>query len=195
MKKYIIFEGFEIPVAFIFAVKDRKNVFLDKSKEQDCVMQAFNALSLRDRLVLWQRFGFEGGEVKTLEEVGKQLSVTRERVRQIESRAIGSLVNIIRIADGKNEEKPLKSYIPRKQIKKSKKELPEFELPYCREYESLRNKACRDLGCHFFPAAAPEAQDWIATFKTHVRTCDTCQRFKMVQRNVAGNYEINKGDE
>ena len=37
------------------------------------------------------RFGLEGGGSRTLEGVGREFQVTRERIRQIESRAIGKL--------------------------------------------------------------------------------------------------------
>jgi RNA polymerase primary sigma factor len=48
-------------------------------------------LSDREREVLSLRFGLEGDAPCTLEEVGLQLQVTRERVRQIELRAIKKL--------------------------------------------------------------------------------------------------------
>jgi RNA polymerase primary sigma factor len=48
---------------------------------------------LRDReaRVLRLYFGFEGNEAMTLEEIGQELGVTRERVRQIKERALGKL--------------------------------------------------------------------------------------------------------
>lgn len=45
-------------------------------------------LSERERYVLSLRFGFEDGRARTLEEVGQLLNVTRERVRQIEAKAL-----------------------------------------------------------------------------------------------------------
>ena len=45
-------------------------------------------LSERERYVLSLRFGFDDGHARTLEEVGQLLSVTRERVRQIEAKAL-----------------------------------------------------------------------------------------------------------
>src|SRR4051794_6771551 len=52
---------------------------------------ALSTLNPRMRNVLALRFGLDGGLPKTLEEVGSQLGVTRERVRQLESRALREL--------------------------------------------------------------------------------------------------------
>lgn len=49
------------------------------------------ALTDRERLVLQLRFGLGDGRVYTLEEVGQQLGVTRERARQLEKQALGKL--------------------------------------------------------------------------------------------------------
>jgi RNA polymerase primary sigma factor len=49
------------------------------------------SLSERERAVLEMRFGLKDGESHTLEEVGKAFGVTRERVRQIESKALRKL--------------------------------------------------------------------------------------------------------
>jgi RNA polymerase primary sigma factor len=50
-----------------------------------------SALSKRERAVLEMRFGLKDGESHTLEEVGRAFGVTRERVRQIESKALRKL--------------------------------------------------------------------------------------------------------
>ena len=46
-------------------------------------------------MVITYRFGLEDGEALTLEEVGKILGVTRERVRQIEDKAIKHLKHLV----------------------------------------------------------------------------------------------------
>jgi RNA polymerase primary sigma factor len=52
---------------------------------------ALSTLSHRERKVLELRYGLDGSDARTLEEVGRTLGVTRERVRQIESRALMKL--------------------------------------------------------------------------------------------------------
>lgn len=54
-------------------------------------------LTNREQEVLKARYGFEDGVEKTLEEVGQTFGVTRERIRQIESKAIRKLSNPTRI--------------------------------------------------------------------------------------------------
>lgn len=50
-----------------------------------------NTLSPRERDVVRMRYGFDDGRVKTLEEIGNIFAVTRERIRQIESKALRKL--------------------------------------------------------------------------------------------------------
>jgi RNA polymerase primary sigma factor len=52
---------------------------------------AIARLKPRQQLVLTERFGLDGGKPKTLEEVGTTLGITRERVRQLETRALREL--------------------------------------------------------------------------------------------------------
>ena len=49
------------------------------------------ALSDRERKVLQLRFGLDDGRSRTLEEVGREFKVTRERIRQIEAKALRKL--------------------------------------------------------------------------------------------------------
>ena len=50
-----------------------------------------NTLTPREEKVLRLRFGLEDGRSRTLEEVGKEFNVTRERIRQIEAKALRKL--------------------------------------------------------------------------------------------------------
>ena len=51
------------------------------------VHKVLSTLSSREEMVIKQRYGFVDGKERTLEEVGKILKVTRERIRQIENKA------------------------------------------------------------------------------------------------------------
>lgn len=54
-------------------------------------MDVLSTLTPREEKVLKLRFGIEDGRTRTLEEVGKEFNVTRERIRQIEAKALRKL--------------------------------------------------------------------------------------------------------
>ncbi len=58
---------------------------------RESVEEALDSLSDRERDVLKLRFGLLDGRARTLEEVGKEFNVTRERIRQIEAKALRKL--------------------------------------------------------------------------------------------------------
>ena len=58
---------------------------------KDHIHEMLETLSPREAKVLEYRFGLEDGKQRTLEEVGKEFGVTRERIRQIEAKAIRKL--------------------------------------------------------------------------------------------------------
>jgi RNA polymerase primary sigma factor len=58
-------------------------------KEQ--LVEVLGTLTEREQKVLCLRFGLEDGRARTLEEVGKEFNVTRERIRQIEAKALRKL--------------------------------------------------------------------------------------------------------
>jgi RNA polymerase primary sigma factor len=57
----------------------------------EAVEEALEQLSDRERRVVRLRFGLDDGQLHTLEEVGKEFGVTRERIRQIESKTLAKL--------------------------------------------------------------------------------------------------------
>ena len=66
-----------------------KNVFHYLRREE--IKKIFSAISPREAEILTMRYGLDGGYPRTLEEVGKIFGITRERVRQIEAKAIRKL--------------------------------------------------------------------------------------------------------
>lgn len=64
-------------------------IFRKEFKEE--VKEMLTVLTDREKLVIEQRWGLNDGKVKTLEDVGKEIGVTRERVRQIEVKAFRKL--------------------------------------------------------------------------------------------------------
>ena len=63
-------------------------------KEQ--LMEVLDTLTPREEKVLRLRFGLDDGKARTLEEVGREFNVTRERIRQIEAKALRKLRHPVR---------------------------------------------------------------------------------------------------
>jgi len=82
-------------------IEDTKNITPDRSAAlevlRDYVREAITDLSPREQKILEMRFGLEDGVTHTLEEVGREFDVTRERIRQIEAKALEKVqaMNII----------------------------------------------------------------------------------------------------
>ncbi|MEP7329670.1 MAG: sigma factor-like helix-turn-helix DNA-binding protein, partial [Betaproteobacteria bacterium] len=66
-------------------------ILLHDSAIEALVAGWLGELSARQRLVVERRYGFNGCEVATLEELAKELEVTRERVRQIQAESLNRL--------------------------------------------------------------------------------------------------------
>ena len=65
-------------------------LFRDKSM-RDELSELLEVLDDRERKIIFKRFGLDGGKPKTLEEVGKNFGVTRERIRQLQNIALAKL--------------------------------------------------------------------------------------------------------
>jgi RNA polymerase primary sigma factor len=58
---------------------------------KQALLEALGELNEREQKVVMMRFGLVDGQIKTLEEVGREFGVTRERIRQIESKTLAKL--------------------------------------------------------------------------------------------------------
>jgi RNA polymerase primary sigma factor len=65
-------------------------LFRDKNM-RDELSELLEVLDDRERKIIFERFGWDGGKPKTLEEVGKTFGVTRERIRQLQNIALVKL--------------------------------------------------------------------------------------------------------
>mgnify|MGYP000032261586 CR=1 FL=1 len=64
---------------------------LNSSELYQTIQDALTTLPEREEKIIRQRFGIDVEETLTLEEVGKELNISRERVRQLEKRALSRL--------------------------------------------------------------------------------------------------------
>jgi RNA polymerase primary sigma factor len=62
--------------------------FLRDKNLRDELADVLEVLDARERVIIFQRFGLDGVRPRTLEEVGKKLGVTRERIRQVQNIAL-----------------------------------------------------------------------------------------------------------
>ncbi len=76
-------------------IKDERNLspeeFATNEMLKDEISQVLETLTEREEKVIRLRFGLEDGKPRTLEEVGQMFGVTRERIRQIEAKALRKL--------------------------------------------------------------------------------------------------------
>ena len=74
-----------------YIIKDGPERYSDDSEPQGTAGIPMDTLTPREKKVLELRFGILDGRTRTLEEVGKEFNVTRERIRQIEAKALRKL--------------------------------------------------------------------------------------------------------
>ncbi|MBF0547820.1 MAG: sigma-70 family RNA polymerase sigma factor [Candidatus Riflebacteria bacterium] len=77
-------------------VESDPEVITEKINLEEEIRMAMGSLSEREKIVITHRFGFYHTRERTLEEIGKLLHLTRERVRQIEAQAIQKLRHPVR---------------------------------------------------------------------------------------------------
>jgi RNA polymerase primary sigma factor len=79
-------------------IEDRKTVTPDRVAAlqllSDYVREVISELTPREQKVLEMRFGLKDGVSHTLEEVGQEFDVTRERIRQIEAKSLEKIEKI-----------------------------------------------------------------------------------------------------
>ena len=61
---------------------------VEKSNLKEELLKVLSSLKPREQMIIIQRYGLEDGVCRTLEEVGKEFNITRERVRQVEKKAL-----------------------------------------------------------------------------------------------------------
>ncbi|MBI2406390.1 MAG: sigma-70 family RNA polymerase sigma factor, partial [Candidatus Harrisonbacteria bacterium] len=76
-------------------IPDERNLSPSQTASQallrEKIKEILNDLAPREQSILRMRFGLEDGVTHTLEEVGKEFGVTRERIRQIEAKSLGRI--------------------------------------------------------------------------------------------------------
>ena len=75
-----------------------------EDSDNEILSEVIRTLSPREQTILKLRFGLNGDDEKTLEEVGQQFGVTRERIRQIQDEALKKLKKRIQQRDRKQDE-------------------------------------------------------------------------------------------
>lgn len=92
IRQYLEMVDPEIKAMFVQAYGDDPDTVFafdeDKRRQIETLLQLLSEMIPREQMVLALRFGFFSGKPMTLEEVAKRFGVTRERIRQIEAKAL-----------------------------------------------------------------------------------------------------------
>lgn len=68
------------------------------------VIQGYNGLDERDRYVITRHYGLDGREPISLQQIATELNVTRERIRQLEARALRHLLTTLHEPEGDEDD-------------------------------------------------------------------------------------------
>ena len=82
-----LFDGEDTPTLEAFAIGG-DDVVIDQEELVEVLGESLRKLEPREMQIISEYFGLEGGSCKTLEEIGSEMGVTRERVRQLRNRAL-----------------------------------------------------------------------------------------------------------
>jgi RNA polymerase primary sigma factor/RNA polymerase nonessential primary-like sigma factor len=77
---------------------------VENESKKKLIQQWLECLTENEKIIITRRYGLAGEEPETLETIGKDFGITRERVRQIEKRVIAKLKNLIKTKKLKKEE-------------------------------------------------------------------------------------------
>ncbi len=148
--------------------------------------EALNCLNDREKDIIASRFGIGGRVQETLEEIGERLGVTRERIRQIESKALRKLKNLNsagflrRFIELQREDifrnlSANGSVVLEKRLGEAAKCLSgeqrcAIKVLYGSE-ESWLNEVARraPLGWYLYPCAAEDIEDWKEAIRSYIR--------------------------
>ena len=86
-----VFEDDNEPLYSAFAVEDTGFAEMEESRVMRSLEKSLDHLEEREVKIIKDYFGLESDEGKTLEEIGDEIGVTRERVRQLRNRALGKM--------------------------------------------------------------------------------------------------------
>jgi RNA polymerase primary sigma factor len=86
-----LFDDEETPMLAMFAAEEPGATGMDEEALMQTLQESLGILSEREFQIVQSYFGLNGAETRTLEEIGEELGVTRERVRQLRNRALDKM--------------------------------------------------------------------------------------------------------
>lgn len=86
-------EEMDTPLGELLESKEDKDIFemVSDNEAKETINKVLDTLTSREKKIIELRFGLKDGQARTLEEVGKEMGVTRERVRQIVEKGLRKL--------------------------------------------------------------------------------------------------------